>query len=481
MSSAWSITAFVLAILLAIMLHEAGHFVTARRFGMRADRFFLGFGPTLWSTRRGETEYGVKALPLGGFVRIVGMLPDDHRLPPAIDAALEGLDGPDAAGSALPEGGDWAERLRARVRERGASVDVTDRIVRRMRGSTTDPGDVDAMRRLFHEVVVTEVDDTGRVGDLRHRLLHGDEGRFFHERPAWQRAIVLVSGSVAHFLIAIAVLVVAYAFLPQWTGTMTNTVADVAVDSPASDAGLEPGDRVVGVHQLRSDDYDRLRDEIRRHPGRPIDVHVERGDDQLVLTMTPLATELASGEVIGVVGFAPVPEFERMRPVDAIERALVGQPDIGSPGGFGPMFTGSLRALASVFSPSGIGDILSQATGQQERSMDGAVSLVGAASIAGQLGDGATGLVLFLGLIAVVNVFIGIFNLVPLPPLDGGHLAALGIERSVNLVRTLRGRTPDYRLDPRALSAVAIPVLVILAVIVVALLWLDITDPIRLG
>ncbi|MEX2329069.1 MAG: RIP metalloprotease [Nitriliruptoraceae bacterium] len=481
MSGAWSITAFVLAILLAIMLHEAGHFVTARRFGMRADRFFLGFGPTLWSIRRGETEYGVKALPLGGFVRIIGMLPDDERLPSAIDAAFDDLGHGEPDAQASVAGVDWAERLDTRLRERGTPADVSERIVRRMRGSATDPTDVEAMRRLFHEVVVTEVDDTGRVGDLRHRLLYGDRDRFFHERPAWQRAIVLVSGSVAHFLIAIAVLIGAYAFLPQWTGTMTTTVAEVAVDSPAADAGLQPGDRVVGVRQLRSDDYARLRDEIRAQPDRPIDVHVVRGDDELVLTMTPEATELASGEVIGVVGFAPEPEFERMRPVDAIERALVGQPELGSPGGFVPMVTGSLQALGTVFSPSGIGDILSQAAGQQERSLDGAVSLVGAASIAGQLGDTSTGLVLFLGLIAVVNVFIGIFNLVPLPPLDGGHLAALGIEGSVNQVRRLRGRSTDYRLDPRALSAVAVPVLAILAVIVLALLWLDITDPIRLG
>lgn len=472
MSGAGAITVFVVSLLAAIMLHEAGHFLTARRFGMRADRFFLGFGPTVISLRRGETEYGVKALPLGGFVRIVGMSPEDERQPPAIDVVL-----------AVPDADQRYEVLSRELRRRGVPAELASRMVRRARSNDLAHLDDQAASSVWREIVATEVPASSRVGDLRHRLLHGDEGRFFHERPAWQRAIVLASGSVAHFLIAIVVLVGAYGLLEVWTGAFEPRVAAVQEDSPAQAAGLEPGDRVLAVQSVRSDDYERLREVIRQRPDRPTSVVVSRNGAEITLTMTPEpVTDPATGATVGVVGFAPMLVTERMDPVAAIEHALFGTPGLGDPGGFFPMLTGSLRAMATVFSPAGIAEILAQATGQRERGLEGAVSVVGAASIAGQVGDATFGgLLAFLGLIAVVNVFIGLFNLIPLPPLDGGHLAALGIEQSVNLVRRLRGRTPDYQVDPRALAAIAVPVLALLAVVVIALLWLDITDPIRVG
>ncbi|MEX2562108.1 MAG: site-2 protease family protein [Nitriliruptoraceae bacterium] len=472
MSGPLAITVFVVSLIAAIMLHEAGHFLTARRFGMRADRFFLGFGPTLFSFRRGETEYGVKALPLGGFVRIVGMSPEDERQRPVVEVVLN-----DGAGE------ERYNLLATEVRQRGVSSDVAARIVRRARENGLAEASDAVVGAALREIIVTEIPDSGRTGDLRHRLIEGDRDRFFHERPAWERAIVLVSGSVAHFLIAVAVLVGAYAFLEVWTGAFEPRVAIVQEDSPAMEAGLQSGDRLVAVQSQRSDDYERLREIIRSRPGRPTTVVVVRNGVELTLHMTPATvTDPSTGQAVGVVGFSPVLATERMAPLEAVEHALFGQPDLGDPGGFFPMLTGSASALVRVFSPSGIADILAQATGQRERGVEGAVSVVGAAAIAGQVGDATFGgLLAFLGLIAVVNVFIGIFNLVPLPPLDGGHLAALGIEKSVNMVRRVRGRSEDYKLDPRALAAVAIPVLALLAVVVLALLWLDLTDPIRIG
>jgi regulator of sigma E protease len=150
------------------------------------------------------------------------------------------------------------------------------------------------------------------------------------------------------------------------------------------------------------------------------------------------------------------------------------------PAGFVAIFTGSVSALVRVFSPQGIANLIQQASGGEERALDGAVSLVGAASLAGQATSSVYGLLILLGLIASINIFIGIFNLVPLPPLDGGHLAVLGIERAVNALRRLRGKTPDFTVDPRAVAAVAIPVLAVLGTVFVVLLWLDITDPLQL-
>jgi regulator of sigma E protease len=491
MSGAVAIWVFVISLVAAIMIHEAGHFVTARWFGMRADRFFLGFGPTLWSTHRGETEYGVKALPLGGFVRIKGMSPIDERLRPVVDtvfdpqalaadreraaelATVPAVDGDAAMNAALPAP-TW-ERLEAELRRRGTPKDLTGRIIRRTRTNVPDDASTAEARRMFTEILVTEVPDTGRVGDLHHRLLEGDRGRFFQDRPAWQRAIVLVAGSVMHFVIAIAVLLAMFLFIPQPTGEVGPVVGDVLEDSPADAGGLEVGDRLRGVEGVRSDDFLELRELIRTRPGEPTDLLVERDAEALVLTLTPEAVEdPESGETVGQVGFVPTEITERLDAGTAVYEAVLG------PAGFVAIFTGSIAALVRVFSPEGIANLMQQASGAEDRGIDGAVSLVGAASLAGQATSSVYGLLILLGLIASINIFIGIFNLVPLPPLDGGHLAVLGVERAVNAVRKARGRTPDFTVDPRAVAAIAIPVLAVLGTVFVVLLWLDITDPLQL-
>jgi regulator of sigma E protease len=491
MTGGVAITIFVVSLLAAIMLHEAGHLLTAKRFGMRADRFFVGFGPTLWSTRRGETEYGVKAFWLGGYVRIIGMSPLDERQPPVADELLDpealaedrrqAAAGGDELAQPLLPGPSW-DRLAVSLQGRGTPRQLTERIVRRTRAALSPASSANEARTTLTEVLVTEVPDTGRVGDLHHRLLEGDRDRFFHDRPAWQRAIVLVAGSVTHFLIAIAVLLGAYLFLPQLTGQIVPVIDAVLEDSPAQAAGLTPGDRVLAFGDVRSDGFEVLREEIAARPEQPTELTYERDGEERTVTITPRAeVDPDTGETIGLVGFVPSAEQRRLDPLEATRRALVGEPSMLSPGGFVPMFTGSLGALVRVFSPQGLGSLFSQATGQAERGVEGAVSLVGAASIAGQTGGDALGLTVFLALLAAINIFIGIFNLVPLPPLDGGHLAVLGIERAVNAWRTLQGRTPDFTVDPRAVAAIAIPVIAVLGTVFLALLWLDITEPIRFG
>lgn len=471
MSGGLAITLFVVAIIVAIMVHELGHLLAARWAGMKADRYFLGFGPTLWSINRGETEYGVKAFPLGGFVRICGMSPLDERDPSIIDAVF-----PDDT----PVSDDRCRALRDELRRRGTPKETAEHIVRRTRSTVESDASNAHARDVLREVVMTEVEDTGRNGDLRHRLLRGDEGRFFADRPAWQRAIVLVAGPLTHFVLAFLVLLGAYAILPQWTGEFEATVVEVIEDSPAEQAGLQVGDRVVQVDALRTAEYAALRDAIRDRPGEPTTVVVERDGEELALAMVPeVNTDPETGEEFGTVGFVPDLEQARYGPVEAVERALFAEPALGSPGGVFPMFTGSIQAFVNVFSPEGLASIFSQATGQEERDTEGAVSLVGAASIAGQVADGVFGLMMLIGLFAVINVFFGIFNLVPLPPLDGGHLAVLGVERAVNAVRRRRGRPTDFEVDPRVFAAIAIPVIAGLLLLMVLLLWLDITDPIR--
>jgi regulator of sigma E protease len=477
MSGTAAIWVFVVSLIAAIMLHEAGHFLTARRFGMRADRFFLGFGPTLWSTRRGETEYGVKALPLGGFVRIRGMSDLDDRLAPVPDQvfapeAVAADRGHVPAGATGPADPTWS-RLSAELRERGTPADVTDRIVERTRtavGPTTSMPDA---RAALRSAITAEVPPSEKLGDLAHRLLEGDRGRFFSDRPAWQRAIVLVAGSAVHFLIAIVLLLALFLFTASQFVGVTPTVADVLDDSPAATAGLQPGDQLVAVEGARSDDYEVLRDAIRDRPGEPTELTVVRDGTETTLIVTPrLGEDPVTGEQVGQVGFLPTEEYERLPVGQAVREAFTG------PVGFVTQVEQTFVAIGRVFGPEGLAGLFSQATGGAERDAQGAVSIVGAAGIAGQAA--AFGLATLLLLIASINVFIGIFNLLPLPPLDGGHLAVLGIERAVNAVRRARGRRDDFTVDPRAVAAVAVPVLAVLGFVFIALTFLDITQPIRL-
>lgn len=489
MSSTAGIVVFVVSLLAAIMLHEWGHLASARRFGIRADRYFLGFGPTLWSTRRGETEYGVKALPFGGFVTIKGMTPLDERLRPLPEAAFsteeltrdrrraaQRADGADPLEvGTLPEP-TW-ERLSDELRDRGVPTDVRERIVRRTRASTPVDADPARARAVLTEVVVTEVDDTGRVGDLRHRLLKGDEGRFFHDRPAWQRAIVLAAGSAMHFAIAIVVLLGALLVLPVPTAVdVEPVVAGVAEGSAAAAAGLEEGDELLAVGDTASDDFRELQAAIEARAGEETTLTIRRDGQQRELVVTPSVEEDAeTGETVGRVGFYPVQhvEEERLGPGEALRETFVGQT------GVLPMTGATFRVMGQVFTPQGLATIAQQAVGDEERDAEtGVVSLVGAADLAGQ--TEAFGPFMLILLIASINIFIGIFNLVPLPPLDGGHLAVLAVERTVNLVRGLRGRPQDFTVDPRAIAAIAVPVITVLVLLFVALLWLDITEPIQL-
>lgn len=554
MSGLAGVVLFAVGLLAAIGLHEWGHFVTARAAGMRADRFFLGFGPTVWSTRRGETTYGVKLLPLGGFVRISGMTVGDQRQPPVAEAVFA----EEAAAADRRRAADrdscplehvpatppatW-QRLGEELERRGVTTERRRRLVALAAdraGLQATPGEAAA---AFAQVAGEHLPDTGRVGDLRHRVLRGDDGRFFHDRPAWQRAGVLASGSAMHFVQALVLLFAAY-----WAfGIQPAPVVDQVLDgSPAAEAGLRAGDRIVAVNGKPVEEFAAVQDLISAHPGRSVTLTITEDDRprHVRLTTALVVRRLAAGSLLAEAGLEPGDRVVAVngrpvsRPEQLADMARGKQPRepvmvtvrrVASPqgqsgqvrvrlarsqlgqlagqvrglAGFVPAqhglgLTAALRAtfvgegslpsivvqtvtaMGEVFGPQGIGQLPEQLAGGERRATGGTLaSPVGLGQLVGQ-GVERAGAFFLLGILAALNVFVGVFNLFPLPPLDGGHLAVLGVEEGVNAVRRLRGDPPDYRVDPRTITAIAVPVIVLLGVVFASVLVLDITNPLDL-
>lgn len=351
---------FVLLLLVAIGLHEFGHFATAKRFGMKVDRFFIGFGPRIWSTRRGETEYGLAWIPAGGYVRIAGMNPFET----------------------VPE---------------------------------------------------------------------ADRERTFKAKKPWQRAVVLAAGSTMHFIVAFVTLA---ALLMTAGLDEPSTVADaVEKGAPAAQAGLLEGDRIVAVDGLPVLEWPDVRNYVRARPGARVTIDVDRGGRRETIRAT-LGTTNPEGEPVGFLGVYPALEpVRRDAPAAVVESVKV----------IGVGMRESLIGLGKIVSPSTIKHLFGVAAGNEKRTEDDPASIVGITRLAGSLG-----LVGLLYQFVAFNIFIGVANLMPLPPLDGGHLAVLAYER-------VRGRD----VDMRRLIPVTATVLAVLIGLFMITLYLDIVSPIR--
>ena len=375
---------FALAIGVAIMLHEAGHFLTARAFGMKASEFFIGFGPRLWSFRRGETEYGIKAIPAGGYVRIVGM----------------------------------------------NSADLVD---------------------------------------------EADRPRAFFNQPAWQRFIVLVAGSVTHFVLAGLLLFATLAFfaVPQLDDgqpVVSNVVGEVLPGDPAAQAGLQPGDVIVAIDGVRTATFDDVVAAVSAAPGATLDVAVER-DGRVVEQPITVAAQTPDGRDVGYLGVRPEGyAYTDASVAEAAAGVFVGEYSL-------PTLTWrSLAGIAQIFTPDSLSRWLSQADADATRTTDGPISLIGAAQVGNELVRlGAVSSVLLL--LAQLNIVLGALNMLPLPPLDGGHVAILAVERAVNAVRARRGRSTDWELDPAVVTPVALAVILFLGLFGITALYIDIVNP----
>lgn len=402
----FGVVLFALGICVSIALHEAGHMMTAKWFGMKVRRYFIGFGPTLFSFRRGPTEYGLKAVPLGGFCDIAGMTALDEVTPEESPKAM------------------W-------------------------------------------------------------------------RYPTWKRTVVLAAGSITHFIIGFVVLyLLAVSMgLPNIDGKAQleslSCVKDAATEqqlrdyqcepgdpTPAAEAGMRPGDVITAVGGHAVSDWNDVRREIRESSG-PTPIAVSRDGETVRLTVDVVQTkrpEITQGELekgedprivsVGMIGIAVKSQFE-YGALDGLPATAVFT---------GEMFQNTWNALLRF--PERIPKVVEAIFGG-ERDPDTPVSVVGASRIGGEAAE--RGLwELFLLMLAALNFFVGIFNLLPLLPLDGGHIAVTWYEKVRDAIRRLMGKAAAGPVDYTKLSAVTMVFVIIGGAVVLLTVTADIVNPIRL-
>jgi membrane-associated protease RseP (regulator of RpoE activity) len=423
MAETLGIVIFALGILISVCLHEAGHMGTAKWFGMKVSRYFVGFGPTLWSVRKGETEYGIKAIPAGGFVKIVGMTPQEDDVDPA------------------------------------------------------------------------------------------DQPRAMWRYPVWKRTIVMSAGSAAHFLLGIVILWALFAFaaLPdehklQSSPVAVDSVADCVAatwqfdpvkktvrecvpgtdpTSLAKTMGLRPGDVITALNGTPVSGWDALTTRIRGAGGQTITLTWTRNGETLTGTgtlpvaqriklsvandPTRTAEQITPGDLenVGVLGISPRIPKTVAGPVAAVGRATDQT---------GTIMTNTFTALGRF--PAKVPKLFHALSGGT-RDPGTPVSVVGATRIGGELFK-AHEWPSFLVLLAGLNFFVGIFNLLPLLPLDGGHIAIAWFEKVRSWVYARMRRPDPGRVDYYKLMPVTYAVVLVFLGFTLLTVAADIVNPITL-
>jgi membrane-associated protease RseP (regulator of RpoE activity) len=389
---------FALGIGISIALHEAGHMYTAKAFGMKVRRYFIGFGPTLFSFRRGETEYGLKAIPAGGFCDIVGM-------------------------TALDELPDPADRKRA-----------------------------------------------------------------FYRFATWKRVVVLSAGSLTHFALGIVIVytMAVSTGLPnlapppavvsevsQCISTAPDGSCAPSDPAPARDAGLRPGDRILAVEGRPVADFEELTAATQPRSGAT-EFLVERGGRQQTLTVdvaqVPVSALGGTGdERVGALGIRTEagPRTLEYGPVDAVGETVSFT---------GTMFANTWEGLKQF--PQKVPLLFDRIAGEDR--VDTPISVVGASVLGGDAVE-LEAWFFFLYLLAALNLFVGVFNLLPLLPLDGGHIMVNLYERARNGVRRLRGRAAGPPVDYTRLLPLTYAVMLVFIGVSALTITADIVNPIRFG
>ncbi|WP_020575650.1 M50 family metallopeptidase [Actinopolymorpha alba] len=415
---------FFAGVLASVALHEVGHMVPAKLFNVRVTQFMVGFGKTLWSRRRGETEYGVKLIPFGGFVRMIGMFP------PASDG--------------------------------------------RMRRSSTGP-----FQTLIEEARTASAEETPP----------GQEHRLFYTKKWWQKLIIMSGGPLMNvFLAVILFSVVLMGFgiavpkptvsavpdcvIPAAAGQRECTPQDPI--SPAKQAGLQAGDRIVEFNGVHITTWDQVSKLIREAGASRTTIVVERDGQQktlhanLIAADRPNPTNPSELQRVGFLGITPAQVYERQGPV-----AVVSE--------MGRLTVATVEAMAHL--PERMVGVARAAFGD-ERAMDSPMSIVGASRVAGQIATAEVPVSVriagFVQWLAALNLFVALFNFIPLLPLDGGHMAGAIYEGLRRAFARLRGKPDPGYVDVARALPLAYAVASVIVVMGVILLYADIVNPVRI-
>lgn len=417
---------------LSIGLHEVGHLVPAKLFGVRVGQYMIGFGPRVWSKRIGETEYGFKMLPLGGFISMSGMYPASKSTGPASGV------------------------FRSLIQDARSANDET--------------------------------------------IAEGAEDRVFYRLPVWKRVVVMLGGPVMNLILAVVIFTVLVSGIGVQQGTTTiasvtqcvvpagSTATECTSDdpeSPAAEAGIKPGDVILSVDGQHVSTFAEATAIVQAAPGETLDMVVLRDGAERALSITPIAAERAITDASGqpVLDDAGKPVVKEVGYVGmGAQMGYVQQPLTAGP----EMAAESVTRVASLIAtlPVRLWDVgVSLVTGG-ERDPNGPLSVVGVGRLAGEVAATDAPILnrfaVLLGLLGSLNIALFVFNLIPLLPLDGGHIVVAlwdGIKRAwAKLFR----RPPPAPVDATKLVPLTVVVAVLMIGMGALLLVADLFNPVNL-
>ena len=423
-----------LGIVLSIALHEIGHLVPAKRSGVKVTQYMVGFGPTIWSRTKGDTEYGIKAIPLGGYIRMIGMFPP-----------------------------------RASRGEDETHLQPTSTGLTRQLNEQRSPAGV--------ETIAPE-----------------DVTRTFYRQPVRRKVLIMMGGPTMNLIIGVCLLIGSWTLYGEPAATNTILAVSECVkpatavkaanlqcaptdpQSPALAAGLKAGDHIVAVDGTPITEWKAVQSRIRVSADKPVTLTVERAGQRLDLTATPIKNQAykddKSDEII-TVGFLGVTPTQELRPVPA---AQIG----------GRLIDGLARTAQAIGNiPGKMEGVWKAAFGHGKRDVNGPIGVLGVSRIGGEIAQ-APGLTnglkanFILQIIASTNLALFVFNLLPLLPLDGGHVAGALYEGARRQVAKLRRRRDPGPVDVSRMLPLIYVVSSVLIAMSLLLLYADIVNPVRL-